>query len=136
MISPCTWPTGTTSRAAANVASAPFVVCDFDGFDGKPKTADAIAEHLAASMAIIRWMREALEWKLAAILHTGNVSLHAWFHRPAPAAVASLKHSAAALGIDAGLLESPEHPCRLPGWPHDKTGTASRVLWLQTNSNP
>jgi hypothetical protein len=132
MVSPATWPPGTTSRTAANVASSPFVVLDFDGFDGmKPSTPDELREHLAASLAITRWLRDSLGWKMAALLFTGGKSLHAWFHTPPPAALESLKHSADALGIDAGLIGRPEHPCRLPGWIHNKTGNPSRVLWLQ-----
>ena len=132
MVSPAVWPLGTDSRAAEFVAGAPFTVLDFDGFDGEqPQAPDEIQQHLRASMAIVRWLREALDWQLAALIHTGNKSLHAWFHTPSPEVLEDLKHSTDALGIDASLIGRPEHPCRLPGWPHAKTGTLSRVLWLQ-----
>jgi hypothetical protein len=132
MASPAIWHEGETSRAAGSVAAAPYTVLDFDGFDGEqPQAPDEIRRHLRASMALVRWLREALDWQLAALVHTGNKSLHAWFHTPSPDALESLKHSADALGIDAGLIGRPEHPCRLPGWPHAKTGKLSRVLWLQ-----
>jgi hypothetical protein len=125
MVSPAMWHQGTTSRAGGSIAAAPFTVLDFDGFDGEqPQAPDEIRQHLRASMALVRWLREALDWQLAALVHTGNKSLHAWFHTPSPDALESLKHSADALG-------RPEHPCRLPGWPHAKTGKLSRVLWLQ-----
>lgn len=131
MTSPAIWKPGTVSRSGQNVAAAPFTVLDFDGFDGKkPQTSTEIRDHLTSSMAIIRWIREKLEWQLAAILHTGNVSLHAWFHRPSPEALNSVFHAADALGIDGGLIEHPEHPCRLPGWRHHKTGKLSRVIYL------
>ncbi len=132
MVSPATWPAGTTSRSAGNVMSSPFVVLDFDGFDGRqPSTPDELREHLAASLAITRWLRDALAWRLAAVLWTGSKSIHAWFHAPPPAALESLKHTADVLGIDAGLIGRAEHPCRLPGWIHPKTGIPGRVLWLQ-----
>ncbi len=132
MVSPATWTPGTMSRSAANVLAAPYTVLDFDGFDGKqPGTPGELSEHIAASLAIVRWMREALLWKLAAVLFTGSKSIHAWYHTPAPAALESLRHTAPALGIDAGLIGRPEHPCRVPGWIHPKTGKAARVLWLQ-----
>jgi hypothetical protein len=133
MVSPCTWNPGTTSRSGDNVATSPFVVLDFDGFDGKqPVTLKEISAHVPASMALVRWLREDLEWNLAALIHTGNKSLHAWFYKPPPAALASLRHTADALGVDAGLIDHPEHPCRLPGWIHPKTGKPARVLWLQS----
>ncbi|MDP3851049.1 MAG: hypothetical protein Q8Q59_11135 [Luteolibacter sp.] len=133
MISPATWPTGTISRAAENVASSPFVVLDFDGFDGlKPQTPQEINRHVRDAIALVRWIREGLQWQLAAIIWTGSKSIHAWFHNPGNAALQSLRDAASALGIDAGLIGRPEHPCRLPGQRHAKTGGMSRVLWLQT----
>jgi hypothetical protein len=132
MVSPAIWNPGTCSRTAANVLASPFTVLDFDGFDGKqPGTPDELCEHIAASLAIVRWLREALAWKLAAVLFTGSKSIHAWFHTPPPAVLQSLKDAAGALGIDSGLIGRGEHPCRLPGQLHDKTGGMSRVLWLQ-----
>jgi hypothetical protein len=139
MVAPCTWPTGTTSRTADGVLASPFVTLDFDGFDNaKPTTAKEIEEHIAASLAIIRWLREGLGWKLAACVHTGNKSIHAWFRNPGPAALKSLRETAEALGVDGGLIGRPEHPCRLPGMFHKKTGNRSRVMWLQlpTNDHP
>lgn len=133
MVTPATWPAGTISRAAENVLSAPFTVLDFDGFDGKqPGTPEELREHITASLAIVRWLREALEWRLAAVLFTGSKSIHAWFHTPSPEALQSLRHTAEALGVDAGLIDKPEHPCRLPEWIHVKTGNPARVLWLQS----
>lgn len=135
MVSPATWNPGTVSRSAANVLSSPYVVLDFDGFDGKaPSTPEELREHIAASLAIVRWMREALAWNLAAILFTGSKSIHTWFHTPPHAALESLKNTAPALGIDAGLIGRPEHPCRVPEWIHPKTGQVGRVLWLQRPS--
>ena len=132
MVTPATWKDATVSRTAANVLTAPFTVLDFDGYDGSsPTTPEEIEKHLTASLAIIRWMREQMRWQLAAILHTGNKSLHAWFHTPPPEVLASLKPSATSLGMDAGLIGRPEHPCRLPGHLHVKSGKPSRIIWLQ-----
>lgn len=80
---------------------------------------------------MVRWIREGLQWQLAGIVWTGSKSIHACFHTPAPAVLASLRDTAPALGIDAGLIGRPEHPCRLPGQRHTKTGGMSCVLWLQ-----
>lgn len=133
MVSPATWPTGTISRAAENVATAPFMVLDFDGFDGvKPQTPQEINRHVRDALGLVRWLHTGLQWQLAAIVWTGSKSIHAWFHSPPAAVVQSLVTTATALGIDAGLIGRPEHPCRLPGQIHAKTGKLSRVLWLQT----
>jgi hypothetical protein len=132
MVAPGIWKPGVQSRSAPNVESMPYVVLDFDGFDGiKPETPEQLQEHLRASLALTRWIREGLHWRLAAILWTGGKSLHSWFHSPAQEVLESLKASAPALGIDANLIGNPEHPCRLPGHIHEKTGNKSRLLWLQ-----
>jgi hypothetical protein len=132
MTTPAIWKPGTVSRTCENVFASPFTVLYFDGFDGsKPETPEEIARHVRDSLALIRWIREGLQWQLAAIVWTGSKSLHAWFHTPPPAALESLKSTAGALGIDGGLIGRPEHPCRLPGQCHEKTGGRSRVLWLE-----
>jgi hypothetical protein len=132
MASPALWRPGTVSRTMDGVASAPYTVLDFDGFGGvKPVTPAEKDAHLRDSLAMIRWLREGLHWQLRAILHTGGKSLHAWFHTPEPAVLESLRSTATALGIDAGLIGRPEHPCRLPGRRHAKTGGWSQVLWLR-----
>jgi hypothetical protein len=132
MTTPAVWKPATFSRSAANVAAAPYTVLDFDGLDGiKPGTQAEISRHIRDSLALIRWLKEGMNWKLAAILWTGGKSLHAWFHSPPFDVLQSLKNTAAPLGIDAGLIGRPEHPCRLPGQRHSDTGKFSKVLWLQ-----
>jgi hypothetical protein len=129
---PAVWKPGTCSRTAANVHAAPYVVLDFDGFDGrKPEKPDEIEKHRLDSLSLVRWLREGLHWQLAAIVWTGSKSIHAWFHTPPPAVLQSLRNTSAALGIDTGLIGRPEHPCRLPGHRHQKTGGMSCVLWLK-----
>jgi len=131
MTTPAIWQPGTHSRTATQVLSAPYTVLDFDGFDGiKPTTPEELDHHLHASLALIRWLRESLRWQLAAILHTGGKSLHAWFHTPPPSVLTTLRDAAGPLGIDAGLIGKPEHPCRLPGQRHHETGNLSRVMWF------
>jgi hypothetical protein len=120
MVSPATWHPGTISRCSNKVKGARFTVLDFDNLD------------VPSSLAIVRWLREGLLWTLAAIIWTGNKSLHAWFKTPAPDVLEPLRVTAGAFGLDAGLIGRPEHPCRLPGVTHEKSGQRSTVLWLQT----
>lgn len=132
MVSPALWQPGTVSRTMDAVAEAPYTVLDFDGFGGvKPVTPAEKDAHVRDSFAMIRWLREEMEWVLAAILHTGGKSLHAWFRTPGPEILESLRSTAAELGIDAGLIGRPEHPCRLPGQRHAGTGGWSQVCWLR-----
>ena len=121
------------ARTADNVLASPFVVLDFDGMPGAPPTtAGQIDQHVCESLAIVRWLNEELRWSLAAIVWSGSKSIHAWFRQPPAAALQSLRATATALGIDAGLIGRPEHPARLPGQRHAKTGGMSRMLWLQS----
>lgn len=132
MTTPATWKHGTISRSAEGIASAPYTVLDFDMIDGKkPQGAKGRERLILDSLAIIRWLREDHHWQLAAILHTGGKSLHAWFHTPPADVLQSLQAVAAPFGIDSCLIGSPEHPCRLPGQIHPGTSRRSRILWLQ-----
>jgi len=130
---PAIWKDLSVSRSDANVLTAPYVVLDFDEFDGKkPETSKETEALKTRSLAVINWLRKAHGWKLAAILDTGHKSLHAWFHCPSPATLDSLKAIHKPLGIDDRLLGHPAQPCRLPGHPHHKSGHLSKVLWLQS----
>jgi hypothetical protein len=132
MTTPAVWKPGSLSRTRENVIAAPYTVLDFDGFDGcKPEKTDEIEKHRSDSLALVRWIREGLRWQLAAIVWTGSKSIHAWFHTPPADVLRSLRDAAPSLGIDAGLIGRPEHPCRLPGQVHARTGRVSQVLWLQ-----
>lgn len=132
MTTPAIWKPRTSSRTSGQVLASPYTVLDFDGFDKlKPETPEEMRMHTEASLALIHWLRVGLNWQLAAILWTGGKSLHAWFHSPASEVLESLKVTAEPLGLDAGLIGRPEHPCRLPGHVHTKTGNRSRVVWLQ-----
>lgn len=133
MTCPATWEPGTTSRSGTNVAITPFVVLDFDGPKGwRPANEEDLERHLAHARAIVRWLRDDLSWELAAIVWTGSKSLHAWFHHPGNECLEALREACPALGIDPGLIGHPEHPARLPGWVHARTGRLSALLWLQS----
>ncbi|BCU79086.1 hypothetical protein [Luteolibacter sp. LG18] len=132
MTTPTLWAPGTVSRSTMNVVASPYTVLDFDGFDGlAPVTEEEHHRHLRDSLALLRWLQDECGMRLAAIVHTGGKSLHAWIETPPPEALASLKTHAPLLGLDPGLLGHPEHPCRLPGHCHPKTGRVGEVVWLR-----
>lgn len=134
LTAPATWKSGTFSRKRENIAEAPFIVLDFDKIPttGKePETQEERKRLVCESLAITRWLREECGWSLSAILWTGSKSLHIWFEMPPEDHIAALKESMATLGIDPSLIGKPEHPARLPGVIHKKTGKRSQTLWLQ-----
>jgi hypothetical protein len=117
LVAPCVIAPG-TSRSRAAVTAEPYQVLDFDG----------LARDEA--LAVVRWLREELHWRLASMIWTGNRSIHAWFSHPGEECVAALRTTARILGIDKTLIGAPEHPCRLPGQVHLKSGNPSTLLWL------
>jgi len=135
MTSPATWPIGIESRSGRNVLTSPYTVLDFDELPGgkKPETTEEKERLVLDALAITRWLRDQQAAELAAIVSTGNRSIHVWIRTPDAAALESLRSVSEALGIDDGLLGHPEHPCRLPGQPHAKTGKLSAALWITAN---
>ncbi|MDF1659965.1 MAG: hypothetical protein P1U58_20285 [Verrucomicrobiales bacterium] len=134
MITPSTWKGGTFSRRRENIMEAPFIVLDFDSIPttGRaPETPEEKKRLACESLAITRWLREKCDWSLSAILWTGSKSLHVWFEMPPEDHLEALRESMTALGVDPSLIGRPEHPSRLPGMTHEKTGGLSRTLWLQ-----
>ncbi|MBA3351842.1 MAG: hypothetical protein H0U23_05355 [Blastocatellia bacterium] len=67
-----------------------------------------------ASLAVIRWLREAVELRLVAIVDAANKSAHGWFEMPPTAVVAELKAILPDLGCDSALFK-PSQPARLAG---------------------
>ena len=137
MVSPAIWPEGTTSRTARNVIAVPYVVLDFDGPPGRPPRTDAdMKRHVVECLALINWLKNGMGWRLSALLHTGSKSLHAWFQHPGGEILATLKDVASELGIDLSLIGHPEHPARLPGQVHRKTGQMSSIRPLTDKLAP
>lgn len=132
MVSPACWKQGTFSRSIANIIAAPYLVLDFDTLEGeKPRTPEEKRRLHYLAFCVTRWLREELQWRLAAMISTGGKSIHVWFHHPPRETLESLVCAASAFGIDPTLLGHPEHPCRLPGQLHAATGVPSVTLWLQ-----
>jgi hypothetical protein len=123
-IAPSAFGQGTISRKAENVTAHLFAVIESDEIgDGK----------LYASKdefcSLIRWLREACGWQLAAVVDSGGKSLHAWFRHPGCVDMTQLAEHAAALGLDSKFSE-PSQPWRLPGVKREKSDTRQRLIYL------
>jgi hypothetical protein len=123
-IAPCSFKPGSYSRNRENVAEHLFVVIESDEIgDGK----------LYASKddfcCLIRWLREACGWHLAAVVDSGNRSLHAWFRHPGYVDITQLAEHAAALGLD-GKFSEPSQPWRLPGVKRENAETRQQLIYL------
>jgi len=132
MTTPSTWKAKTTSRTRTNIETAPYVVLAFNGPKGwTPRDQADLDRHIDESLAITRRLKDDRHWNLAAIVHTGNKSLHCWFDHPGETILDGFRETLPVLGIDPSLIGHPEHPVRLPGQVHDKSGNKSRVLYLR-----
>ena len=127
-----TFKSGTFSRAAEQVAEHHYVIVELDELDGrKPETSEEVELLHARSRAVFRFLRETLGWTLAAVIDTGNKSLHAWFRKPPQCEIELIAQVGKAWGLDTGVLQKPTQPVRLPFYPHQKSGRLSRPLWLE-----
>ena len=107
---------GSISRCAETVRDRLFLVVESDDLD-KPRQA-----------SLIRWLAAVAGLPLAAVLDSGNRSLHAWFRWDSEAAD-DLRDLAPALKIDPAML-NPSQPARLPGFRHQKSDRRARALYL------
>jgi hypothetical protein len=123
-IAPAAFSPGAYGRSRENVAEHLFAVIESDEIgDGK----------LYASKddfcTLIRWLREACGWHLAAVVDSGGKSLHAWFRHPGQADTTHLAEHAAALGLDRKFSE-PAQPWRLPGPRRENAETRQELVYL------
>ncbi len=116
-IAPSWFRQGTISRKAANVVRHLFAVVE----------SDTLAKD--DFCCVIRWLREACQWQLAAVVDSGNKSLHAWFRHPGTRDMEQLAEHAVALGLDNKFIE-PSQPWRLPGVARENTSTRQQLVYL------
>lgn len=123
---------GTVSRAKSEVLTRPYLVLESDEIIGRKPTNEAEREaNKAASHALFRWCEQSLGLHLAAVVDTGNRSLHGWFSMPRrEGIVEQLAVIAPALRLDGNLFRQPHAPLRLPGAVHEKTGLPAQLLYL------
>lgn len=120
------------SRSRANLESSPFLIIESDDLIGhKPTNAGGREQNKALSYALARYCQHELGLHLRAVIDTGNKSLHLWFDRPPPRALAAIRILAPGLRIDTGLLDScATSPLRMPGCIHEKTNIPASLLYL------
>lgn len=105
---------GSCSRSKENVALQRYVVVESDSL---PKNEVG---------AIFRWLDEAVELPLLAVVDTAGKSLHGWFQFPPPDVLAELQIMLPAMGCDPKMFGSSQ-PCRLPGGLRD--GRIQRLIY-------
>ncbi len=123
-IAPCSFKSGAYGRSRENVAEHLFVVVESDEIGEGKLYADK-----DEFCSLIRWLREGCGWHLAAVVDSGNRSLHAWFQHPGLIDIEHLGKHAAALGLDNKFSE-PSQPWRLPGMKRDGSDTRQQLVFL------
>jgi len=127
-----TFQPGSISRSKDNLENSSFLIIESDDLIGhKPKNPRERNENKALSYALAEYCQNELGLHLRAVIDTGNKSLHLWFDRPPPKALAAVRTLAPGLRIDTGLLDScATAPLRMPGCIHEKTKLAATILYL------
>jgi hypothetical protein len=129
-IAPSSFKPGIIGRKAENVADHVFVVVETDDIGAGKLYADK-----DQFCSLIRWLREACGWHLAAVVDSGGKSLHAWFRHPGATDMAFLAEHTAALGLDSKFAE-PSQPWRLPGMRREKSDTRQQLIYLDLKGTP
>jgi hypothetical protein len=123
-IAPSSFKPGSISRGSESVEEHLYVVIETDEI-GEGKRYAGKDEFCS----LIRWLREACGWHLAAVVDSGGKSLHAWFRHPGATDMGLLAEHAAALGLDSKYSE-PSQPWRLPGMKREKSDTRQQLIYL------
>lgn len=123
---------GSFSRSKESLAASPSIVIESDDLIGKkPADAGERDQNKALSYALAGYCQKELGLHLRAAIDSGNKSLHLWFDRPPPNALAAIRTLAPGLRIDVGLLDScATAPLRMPGCIHEKTNLPATLLYL------
>lgn len=123
---------GSFSRSKENLENSSFLIIESDDLIGhKPSNAGERDQNKALSYALAGYCQNELGLHLRAVIDTGNKSLHLWFDRPPPKALAAVRTLAPGLRIDTGLLDScATAPLRMPGCIHEKTKLPATLLYL------
>jgi len=91
---------------------------------------DSLSE--ADTVSVFYWLKEKMQLRLRAVVHSGNKSLHGWFDLPQHQ-LAALEAALPEAGFDSKLF-TPSQPCRLAGWKRtDKAAQLQRLMYLDKN---
>ena len=112
-----TFAEGSVSRCKERAMSRRYLVLESDKLDE------------ASTVSVFWWLKEKMQLRLRAVVHSGNRSLHGWFDLPQHQ-LAALESALPEAGFDSKLF-TPSQPCRLPGWQRtDKAALLQRLLYL------
>jgi hypothetical protein len=112
-----TFAPGSSSRCKAQARSRRFLVLE----------SDSLSE--ADTLSVLFWLREKMQLRLRAVVHSGNKSLHAWFDLPQHQ-LGALEAALPRAGFDSALF-TPAHTSRLAGWKRtDKAALPQRLMFL------
>ena len=131
-VSAATFRAGTVHRSKDCINERPFLILESDELIGhKPANPLECEKNKGATASLFQWLVIELGMRMAAVVDTGNRSLHGWFRMPRRAGfLPELESIAPALRLDPALFHQPNAPIRLPGAIHEKTGTPARLLYL------
>lgn len=113
------WHAGATSRKNTphNLKGVRFLVVEHD------------YEDLAGQVALIRYARDILRWKLRMIVATGGKGIHGLFDAPADLAQMTRDaHTLIGLGADPQSLN--RSATRIPGAIRPETGKPQQIVWM------
>jgi hypothetical protein len=129
-IAPASFKPGSYSRNRESVADHLFTVAESDEIG-----ADKLYADKDEFCSLIRWLREACGWHLAAVVDSGGKSLHAWFRHPGASDMELVAEHAAALGLDSKFSE-PSQPWRLPGVNRENSEQSQILVYLDLEGTP
>jgi len=78
--------------------------------------------------AVFRWLKEACDWGLAAVVDTGGKSLHGWFRSP-DEDLEEAKIVLGELGCDTKMF-TPSQPVRIPGIMREDGGGMQKLIYF------
>ena len=134
-IAPGVFKPGVISRSDSNLVESPFIVIESDDLIGhKPTDDEEREENKRLCAALISLCRDRLKLNLRAVIDTGGKSLHGWYDRPSPEALAALMRIAKGFTIDEAVVTRASGPLRLPGCVHQSTGQPARLHYLNPKS--
>lgn len=114
----------TKRRTADRIAKRKFIVVEVD--DAFPSDKQRNKDYCGA---LFRWLMEEHGLELAAVIDSGNKSLHGWFYAPEPAMIEWVMKVLPGAGADPATMRATQ-PVRMPSKKRNDNGEDQRLLWI------